>query len=161
MSNWANQGCPHDKRPRPSGGRPQTWFDLDEVGLWVKNKRRTISVGGDTRSYAARNGIDGRRKDSAVADLDRAREEAKLRKELAAAEKAELELEKMKGELISTADVNSRDLAKIARARAVLLGGPSVLAQDTIGDPEADEALIKGWVYRALDELSRDEDEEV
>ena len=164
VSNWIKAGCPHTKTPRATGGKPRTFFNLDEMALWVKQKRLNLSAtgGGDTRSAAFRAGADtnsqdGRRK--RIESIDVAREEAKLRKELAAAETAELNLEKMKAQLHSTDECKLQTMAKIARARAVLLGGPAVLSQDTVGDPEQDEALMAEWVHRALTELSTEEDD--
>ena len=160
VSSWIRAGCPHTKEKRESGGRPRTLFDLDEVAQWVKKERRNISPtgGGDHSSFAYRQGLDNPDK-TAIADLDVAQQRAKLRKDLAAAEKAELELDKLKGMLLDAEDVKLGQLARIARARAVLLGGPAVLSQNTLGDPEADEKLLAEWVHRALLALSEEDDE--
>lgn len=159
VSTWVKDGCPHEKTPRPGGGRPLTLFNLNEVAAWVKVTQRNISAtgGGDHKSFVYRHGGTGKDTKAAVADLDIAQQRAKLRKDLAAAATAELKLEEMRGLLVSTEDVKLESLAKIARARSVLLGGPAVLAQDTVGDPEHDEALLSEWVHRALKELSTEE----
>lgn len=160
VSSWVKAGCPHTKEPREGGGRPQTLFDLDEVAQWVKKTRRNISPtgGGDHSSFAYRQGLESPDK-TAVADLDIAQQRAKLRKDLAAAEKAELELDKLKGLLLDSAEVKMGQLARIARARAVLLGGPAVLAQETKGDPEHDETILAEWVHRSLLALAEEDDE--
>lgn len=159
VSSWVKAGCPHDKAPREGGGRPITLFDLDEVAQWVKKTRRNISPtgGGDHSSFAYRQGFDDADR-TPVQELDIAQQRAKLRKDLAAAEKAELELDKIKGLLLDAEEVKMGQLARIARARAVLLGGPATLAQSTTGDPEQDEPLLAEWVHRSLTALSEEDE---
>ena len=155
VSSWVKAGCPHDKI------KNRTFFNLKEVSLWVKQERRALSDtgGGDHRSLKSKlGGLSEKDKLVAATDIELAQARAKLRKDLAAAEKAELDLEERKGQLISREEMQLQVLAKIARARAVLLGGPGVLSQDTTGDQEHDEELLSDWVHRALTELSTDED---
>jgi len=156
VSRWVKAGCPHDKI------KNRTFFNLDEVAAWVKVHRKNLGeVGGDRRSlsYRMEKGTRSEKeKLTAAQDIEMAQARAKLRKDLAAAETAELKLEHMKGQLLSKEEVEQATLSKIARARAVLLGGPSVLAQDTTGDQAHDESLLKEWVHRALTELATEEE---
>jgi hypothetical protein len=158
VASLVKQGMPHDTKPRPGGGRPNNLYNLEEVSLWVKRRRKELKHGGDRRSAGFKhgNGESNKKASDTLAEIEIEHARAKLRKDLAAAEKNELLVEQLKDSLISREDVQLEMLAKIARARAVLLGGPSVLAQDTTGDQEHDEELLSEWVHRSLTELATD-----
>ena len=149
VSNWAKDGCPHSRAN--SGGRSPLLFDMDEVAAWVKKTRRKIKK-------LSRNDDDG--EDSQREHIDLMHARAKYRKDLAAAEKAELELERLHGRLISAEDVKQGQLDRIARARAVLCGISASIAPDLVGldEPEI-EQMVKNAIYAALTELSREVDE--
>lgn len=153
IGNWIRAGCPHD---RP-GGTPKSppKFDLDEVSVWVKKTGRRVRHGGDSRSLAKRLNLDPGSEGESLT-IEQAK--AKLRKDLAAAEKAEMELERLRGELLDAEEVKQGQLDRIARARAVLLGGPASLAPDLEGLAQDEiEERLRDWVHQSLMELASDE----
>lgn len=151
---WLREGVPCQKGPKKNS---PLMFSLDEVSAWIKATGRNLRNGGDRRSptFKLKRGPGRPRKE--VSDIEIEHAEVKLRKDLAMAEKAELELEVRKGELLEAAEVKQGHLDRIARARAVLLGGPSTLASDLVGleVPEI-EARLQEWVYQSLNELATD-----
>lgn len=148
VSNWTRDGCPHSRDGE--GKRAPFLFDLDEVSRWVKRERRSIVK-------ASR---DDSAESSEIATLELTHARAKCRKDLAAAEKAELELDKARGKLVDVEEVKQGQLDRIARARAVLLGIPSSLAPDLAGESVEDiERCLSDAIHNALMELSKDPDE--
>ena len=80
---------------------------------------------------------------------------AKVRKEIAQANKHELDVEVRRGDLLSKEEVERGRLERVAYARAVLLGGPSMLAPDLVSlDVESCEDRLREWVHRVLRELA-------
>lgn len=79
---------------------------------------------------------------------------ARIRKEKAMADKHELEVAKRRGELVERELVAFERIARVNYARAVLLGGPGILAGDLIGLGVEDiEERLGAWVRQALGHL--------
>lgn len=147
VSNWTRGGCPHSRDGE--GRRAPLLFDLDEVSRWVKKERRTV--------VKASQSDDSGTSELDLLEVQHAR--AKYRKDLAAAERSELELDKARGKLVDTEEVKQGQLDRIARARAVLLGIPSSLAPDLVGEDLVEiERTLTDAIYGALTELSKDPD---
>lgn len=158
ITSWIEAGCPHEREGE--GSRAPLRFDLDEVVQWVKTTGRTMRRGGDRRSLSFRSGSDNQNgTNGTINQIELEHAEAKLRKDLAAAEKAEMELDRLRDKLLDADEVKMGHLDRIARARAVLLGGPSSLAPDLVGlDQPAIEARLKDWVCLSLAELASEGD---
>lgn len=119
---WKRAGCPHVDR---DGG---IWFDPAAVSEWIKS--RGIKPGARGRPVGGAGGAAGEDEDVRDDLLS-----AKLRKELAFAERAELDVAARKGELMPRAEVEQSTIARILEVRAALLGlaarvTPRVVGQD-------------------------------
>lgn len=149
VNRWLAAGLPHDETP--NGKR----FNLDEVHTWMLDNGRGTSRG---RQFGQLQGPGGH--DIENMDAIETKEEllkAKLRKEIAQATRYELDVQQRRGELLEKSEVERGRLDRIARARAVLLGGPPTLAADLEGlNLEERERRIREWVLEALGELSRE-----
>ena len=85
-----------------------------------------------------------------------AREAAAVRRELAAAEVAELELRQLKGELIEASDAAARFVEVVTAAKTKLLGLP-VRARQRLPHLSADDVrTLDDLVRQALEELAAD-----
>jgi len=105
----------------------QVFFDIDTLNTWLDNR------------------ISG--------DLDYTQERAKLTR--LQAEKAKLELEQQRGNLIPLELVVVAWEGQIANCRAKLLALPSKVAAQAVGANYVEiEQLFKGVIYEALDELA-------
>ena len=168
ISGWINNGAPHTRIG--AGKRGELRFDLAELSQWVRTAGRKFrrgrgkkgpGSGGDRHSLRAkleRQGINPNSEAGLGAlEIERQHAEAKLRKDLAAAEKAEMELERLRGQLLDAEDVKQGHLDRIARARAVLMGGPASLAPDLeMQTAEVIESRLRDWVFQSLHELASD-----
>ena len=143
---WARRGCPHD------GGGPKGayTFDLEEVDAWLGQNNRK-------GSYAQPLGSSSGGPEQAVGPLSEELDKAKLRKELALAEKHEIDLEERRGELLPRAAVERERLARIAAVKGALLAMPGQYAARwaSINDPGAMEREIAAAVEVLLREFSR------
>lgn len=153
LTRWLQAGLPHEINEH---GRRR--YNMDEVRQWMQENSRTgikgrvvgmiqgpggVSLEGDNPEFTG--------------DIREDLLRAKLRKEIAQASKHELDVMQRRGELLEKAEVERGRLDRVARARAVLLGGPATLAADLEGlDLERRERRIKEWVIEALEELSRE-----
>jgi len=111
---------------------------LADVKAWMKEVGRTGKAGGDRDD-----------------DLRKQRLRAQIRKDIAQAERYEMELQIRRGELLDREDVEQGRLDRVAFARAVLLGGPARLAPDLVGlGVEEIEQQLSAWIDEALKELA-------
>lgn len=167
VSQWVKAGCPHSRKG--SGLRAPLVFDLEEVSRWVKQTGRTLRRGGDRKSLlfklrgergAAPDGEPAAEEVSNLTSIELAHAEAKLRKDVAAAELAELELERRKGLLLDAEEVKQGQLARIARAKAILMSIPSGMA-NVLADlqPHEIEPILRERVIGALQQLATDDEE--
>ncbi len=80
---------------------------------------------------------------------------AKLRKELAMAQRYELDVEQKRGNLISKEEVERTRLERVAYARARMIGGPSILAPDLAhASLEVVEEALNKWIAQILADLA-------
>ncbi len=87
-------------------------------------------------------------------NLDLQQERAKLAKKQA--EKAELQIAQMKGQLVDVDEVSEAWTKYISNCRAKLLSMPAKISAEVVGaDLAATQNIIKREVYAALTELSR------
>ena len=156
ISGWIEAGLPHDRLGE--GTRGELRFDLEETAGWVRSTGRAMKRG--RRSNLQRKLDQNPAASGDVARIELEHAEAKLRKDLAAAEKAEMELDTLRGKLLDAEEVKQGHLDRIARARAVFLGGPASLGPDLVGKdlPEI-EAVLRDWVYQGLTELATEGDD--
>lgn len=115
---WTRAGCPFTRE----GTRLQ--FDPAAVKAWLDERGKKPGQRGRPAA------IDG-----APSDVKESLALAKLRKELALAERAELDVAERKGELMPRAEVEQATVARILEVRAALLGlaarvTPRVVGQD-------------------------------
>lgn len=145
LRDWCNNhGCPRH------GKTHKYRYDPDEIRQWMDEQRRTGHRGRVAGELQGPGGVS-----LEVEDVRQELLHAKLRKELAVAAKHELDVQKKRGEVLDAAEVERQNLDKIARVKAVLLGGPATLAVDLEGlDVEGRENAIRTWVESALKELA-------
>lgn len=163
---WRDAGMPCEKRGT------NYYYDLDEVSAWIRKTGRGYRIGqlgGDTKSLSSKalvpdeDGNPPKRgpgrppkappsEREAAFNLELEHKEAKLRKDLAAAERAELELEKLRGLLVPADEVKEQQLARIAYARARLIGIPATMAPYI---SEEAQGLLRDRIFDALEELSK------
>ena len=166
ITRWRKEGLPvFEVRKR----RPM--FDLKAVNRWLRSSGKTGEHGGDrtTPTIAAQGDAD-ERTDEQIEELLKAGEgllskaelealrvdhlRARIRKEKAMADRHELDVAKRRGELVEKADVELERIKRINYARAVLLGGPGILAGDIVGlGVEEIEGRLGAWVRQALGHL--------
>lgn len=165
--------------PDATRGRARL-FDLERVRAWMKRVGIDGAHGGDRRTIrtpeagaslagpaAGRELEDDGQDDEDDGDLlagELGEDElealrvshlrARIRKERAMADKHELEVAKRRGELVERAEVEAARVERVTYARAVLLGGPGILAGDLVGlGVEAIEERLSSWVRQALGHL--------
>ena len=134
IRNQVLRGAPCD---RPGKGNRPTLFDLDAYEAWRKSQ--------------GLDGAIGRPKKAGTVEM----EEAKLRKELALAEKYELQTERERGKLINIDD-HLRVVTKLATtAKNKLMGLSAAVAPRLVGleGAEIEDALDKA-VVGICEELS-------
>jgi phage terminase Nu1 subunit (DNA packaging protein) len=131
IQRWIGRGCPCD---RPGRGKPNL-FDEAEVVSWMEANNLTGKIG---------------------APVSDTLEAAKLRKELALAEKYELQTAKEKGLLIERAAVEKSIADALAVFRNRLLGLPASLAPVLAGRevPEI-ESMLDERLRDFLTDLSK------
>lgn len=137
----------------------RVWISITEMSQWVRDMKREIKHGGDRRSPAAiarRTG--GEAAAQHLTTIEAQHAEAKLRKDLAAAQKAEIELARLEEKLLDAEDVKRGQLERIAHARAVLMGIPASVAPDLVDlqAPEI-EAMLRDQIHLALMALSKED----
>lgn len=154
LGRWAKAGCPCIKV-----GRGRHW-NVEAVRAWMAEVNRTGKRGGDMSLREGR-GTDHRvagaaaPSSKAAGDLREQKLRAQIRKEIAQANKHELDVAKRRGQLLEREDVERQRVERVAHARAVLIGGPSNLAPDLVDlDAERIERRLREWVHRALRELA-------
>lgn len=148
LTNWVSKhGC-----PRNSDGS----YDIDEVRQWADTMKHKLGRRG--RAHGDVRAPGGYSVDAE--EVEDVREElllAKLRKELAQAEKHELDVQERRKLLISAQEAAEHLQDCISRAKSVLLGGPATLAPDLVGLEVRDiQETLEAWVYTSLKELSGD-----
>lgn len=137
---WLKNGCPYEQE----GGRGRAWqFNTADVFDW-----RLDQVRGE---------YEAPKKDSNVVSLQVARRD-KLQAE---AEKAQLEVHKMRGEVISIELLEQQLATVIGRVKSQLLALPHKLAHKAAGmKRQRDvELLLKTEITQALNDLSTFEPE--
>lgn len=137
VSSWVSQGAPYVRKGE-KGGRAGSWlFDTEDVIAWREEKLRERASGS-----------------SEATDLN----EAKRRRAAAEAERAEIELRQLRGDLVEIKSVAKTVGDEYAALRAKLLGIPSKLGPQLLGVEDAAEAtnLIEREIFAALEELSQD-----
>ena len=153
ISAWIEAGLPHE-RIGP-GTRGELRFDLEEVAAWVKTTGRAARRGRGKKA-----GLTGQQ-NATLTTIEIEHAEAKLRKDLAAAEKAEMELDRLHDRLLDADEVKQGHLDRIARAKAVLLGAPASLSPDLVGLEQIEiEARLSDWICLALAELASEGNDE-
>lgn len=139
---WPSQGCPLERRVVNGTARPM--FNPTAVKEWL----------------AARGGVKGRGRpsalDGAAGDVKERLALAELRKKLAQAERAEMDLAARKGKLLDAGEVEQGRLARIAIAKATLLSLPARVAPVLEGRGAREiEAELDAEMRRVLEEFSR------
>lgn len=153
LGRWAKAGCPCIKV-----GRGRHWSE-EAVRAWMAGVGRTGQRGGDMSLREGR-GTDHRVAECSTSggsagDLREQKLRAQIRKEIAQANKHELDVAKRRGQLLEREEVERQRVERVAHARAVLIGGPSNLAPDLVDlDAEQIERRLREWVHRALRELA-------
>lgn len=168
LSKWTNKRRP--AAPHRREGR-RCFYNLVELERW-RNEHGLGETGGyrtragaigSSRAPAAKPdaGDDG---EASPGDLKQQIGLADLRKKLAEAERKELELGELRGDLLRREDVERAQLERVSFAQAVLMGGPTNLAPDLVRTARraatADDAvepverLLREWRDRALKELA-------
>jgi len=131
VRDWVQLGCPYIQ----AGTRGRSYiFDLADVVNWRLERAGKKGRGGRPANMT----------------------EAKNRKEAAAAEKAELEVARLRGEVVPVADVVKIVDDEYSRVRARVLAMPAKLAPTLIGVESipAAQKLIQAGCYDCLRELS-------
>ena len=147
---WVKAGCPSTNLGKGPGNGHR--FNLEEVRAWVRETGRRLSHGGSNQQ-------DGTAADapSASGDIREQLLDAKLRKELAMAARWELDVRVRRQELMPRDEAERRWVECCSYARARLMGGPSALAPDLVGeDSESIEQHLTQWVMAALADLAGD-----
>lgn len=131
---WISKGCPYVTK---GGGGKQWVFDSAEVSAW-REAQVILQAQGDTKSL----------------DID----EARRRKLAAEAAITELELAKLRGDVIEIDAVAAVVGDDYANVRAKLLSMATKLAPQLLGTDDLPQckALIERCVYEALEELTAD-----
>jgi phage terminase Nu1 subunit (DNA packaging protein) len=133
IKRWIERGLPCDREGR---GVPRL-FDFAEVAAWKIQNNVTGEAG-------------------RPAETDDALKAAKTRKELALAEKHEIELARVKGLLVDKAVVESANIQKFTVIRNKFLGLAASIAPMLEGqDPASIEVLLDQRIREILEELSR------
>jgi len=145
VKRWIAAGLPHslvDGRRR---------YSFEEVRAWMDENGRTGERGRIEGSLNYEGTLSGDVKE----DLLR----AKLRKEIAQANRYELDVQQRRGELLERSEVEKGRIQRIAHAKATLMS-TSTLAADLEGcNLEQRERKIEAWVEAALKELSKEDDD--
>jgi phage terminase Nu1 subunit (DNA packaging protein) len=150
LSGYArHRGChPHAVEQAIQDGRLSTRAAAKEPG----GRRWRIDVALSDKEWAALTGEQG---PGGAADIDRdAVVEARVRRQLAQAEIAELDLAERRGELVSARDVETRIRDVFAHCRNRLLGVPSRARQRDPAITVGQIRLIEELIREALEELS-------
>lgn len=132
ISAWVTRGCPFLER----GQKGKEWsFDTAQVAEWRREQAVADALG-----------------DTSKMDI----EEANRRSAVANAEIREIELRRMKGELVEIADVAATVGDDYARCRARMLAIPSKITPrlSQLTDPAAIRATVETAITEALAELS-------
>jgi phage terminase Nu1 subunit (DNA packaging protein) len=134
VANWVKRKCPCDK-----GGKGRLrMFDEGEVAAWIKDNGLVGKVGKPSGPLG----------DQLAA--------AKIRKELALAEKHELAVTERKALLILKSEAEQLNVAKFTVIRNKLLGLPSSAAPALLGKSvEEIQQLLRKRVEEVLTELSQ------
>jgi phage terminase Nu1 subunit (DNA packaging protein) len=134
------EGMPCETRPETRGQDYQVY--TANVMRWLLNQAVTAATGEDD-----------------IDDLDSDLELAKLRRQQT--EAVAIKNATARGELLPKEEVVEEQQARIGRARALLLSLPGALADDLaiIEDPKVVRQRLHGYMNRALQELSRSQDE--
>lgn len=164
IRSWRLKGLPHE---RDSRGR--LWFDPVAVREWLEDHGRgsrpgAPSLGLRIRREQASNGIKSVRDapglKAAPQPVVTAEElaAAKLRKELALAEKHEIQIAKLKSELLDADDVERERVRRIEVVKARLLQLPMTAAPLCAGREAEDiERILEEEVRQLLEDFARGE----
>lgn len=145
---WERQGMPVAHKAGGGAGN-SSLYDLEAVKAWAKATGREV---GEGVVYAPTRDSD----DLLPAQVRERLAKAKLRRELATAEKQETAVSKMKGELVPRDAVIKERLERITIVRAQLLAGPGKLATRLVGrDAREIQQELETWVHEVLTEFAR------
>jgi excisionase family DNA binding protein len=136
VQRWVARGCPCDRR----SGKARM-FNGDEVAAWMKENKLTGNVGAPSE---------------ATGPVGEQLKAAKLRKELAMAEKHEIALAREKGLLVEAAKVEAENVEKFTLIRNRLLGLPAQASSFLVGRSAVEiEGELDRRVKEILVELSK------
>lgn len=168
---WIKLGAPHDKAPLGSRRHAYRW-NPSEVRDWARSLGLGRGHGGDRTGVTVRQRLraglkkeasdsgQGLALNSTAPELDAIADErsvAKLRKDLALAERAEVELDAMRARLLDAGEVRIGIRARQDHARRILLeeGDLAALAEALVGRDQAGvESTMQAWVHERLTQLA-------
>ena len=147
----------------PKGKKAQNTRKSSAKGPQVASSPVDVSIGGNMGSATATLPADAGAHEAGEFDFLAHKQQlslAKLRKELAMAQKYEIECEQKRGNLIPVEEVERSRLDRVAYARAHTIGMPSILAPDLAHAPlEVIEAALTEWVAQILSDLAGTQEE--